>query len=482
MIGKLTGRALSAAKASGRDKTLVTIFAVALIARIAVALWMYVSHGFDAQVFEFGDSTRYLAVAKNLLAGHGYSSAFEPPFAPDNYRTPGYPFFLLPWLAAFRSYLPAVATQIAIGALVPVFAYLIGLRLSLPRRAVIFAAYWNALFPATIVWGVSVITESLFTALFLAGFLVFLRWLGSPRSLRLAAVFAVVWGVAGLVRPVMEPLLAVALVTLLVSARKEWKKTLAAAAIAVAVYVAVMSPWLVWNRLQFGKWESTSLAWMNIQITYASGIRAMRDGTPWETAHVKVEEEMAAKYGLTEEVRMQPRSQELLKRLAIEAISAAPREAATILASSFASFMTHDSTADILRRIDAIPPIESGVSGTLVLLEKGPAGIVDIFSKHGVWIVIPAVMRLFWILMFLGTVVSTVVATLRPVPARYGQILAALAIFGMGAMATTIGLGIEARHRYPIEPLYLLLGASGIAVSYGWCKQAALKNFKTWKR
>jgi hypothetical protein len=29
-------------------------------------------------------------------------------------------------------------------------------------------------------------------------------------------------------------------------------------------------------------------------------------------------------------------------------------------------------------------------------------------------------------------------------------------------MAGTIALGIEARHRFPIEPLYLLLGAAGL--------------------
>lgn len=448
---------------SGTDRILPILFATALAFRVAVALWMWLSHGQDVSVFLFGDSTRYLAVANNLLAGHGYSSAFEAPFAPDNYRTPGYPLFLLPWLAAFGSYMPAVAIQLALGAMAPVLTFLIGLRLKLSRRVSLFAAWFGALFPATAIWTASVITEPLFTFLFLAGLLVFLIWLERPRSWRLAAALAALWALAGLVRPVMELPLATALVVIAVVARKDLKAVLPRAALALAVYAAIMSPWIVWNRIQFGRWQSTSLVWMNVQMTYASGIKAIREGLPWEDAQVAVESSLQSEYGLTEDLRRQPASQDLLRILAIRDIAGAPRESAMILAGALTAFATHDSTADLLRRYGALPPVESGVSGTLVLLEKGPAGIGDIIAKHGVWLAIPLLMRIFWALMLIGMAVSLARLLSRRTEARAGRLFAALMFVEMAAMASTIALGIEARHRYPVEPLYLLLGAAGIA-------------------
>ena len=438
---------------------LLPIFLAAIFVRLAVAVFLFVKFGENG--FLFGDSERYLAVAHNLLSGRGYSSALAP-FLPDNYRTQGYPLFLLPFIWITKSYLWAIAMQIVAGSLVPVCTYLIGNALRLPRKATVFAAWFNAFFPATVLWGVSIITESLFTAFFLGGLLLFLRWLSKLRSWRAAVAFASVWAVAGLIRPVMELPFLSALIILMVSARREWRKALIASTLALFVYGAVIFPWFAWNRLQFGKWQSTSLVWMNIQMTYSSGIRALKEGLPWEEAHVEVEKKMESDYGLTEDERRQPRNQPLLKHLALTEIKSAPRETVMILSGALLAFFTHDSTADLLRRYEIIPPVEFGVSGTLILLEKGSAGVADILSKHGIWILIPAMMRVFWLFIFIGVVFSVLSLFLKNTPARPGRLLAIMLIAETAIMAGTIALGIEARHRFPIEPLYLLLGAAGL--------------------
>src|SRR5258707_1185660 len=38
--------------------------------------------------------TRYEPIARNLAAGHGFSRAAAPPYAPDGFNQPGYPLFL----------------------------------------------------------------------------------------------------------------------------------------------------------------------------------------------------------------------------------------------------------------------------------------------------------------------------------------------------------------------------------------------------
>ncbi|MHB2019410.1 MAG: glycosyltransferase family 39 protein [Candidatus Xenobia bacterium] len=48
----------------------------------------------------FGDAWHHLMIARNLMAGHGFSHGSTPPYQPDGQRSPLYPLLLLPVVAA----------------------------------------------------------------------------------------------------------------------------------------------------------------------------------------------------------------------------------------------------------------------------------------------------------------------------------------------------------------------------------------------
>src|SRR5208282_3436468 len=71
-----------------------------------------------------GDSLGYWTLAQNLLHHGVFSLSSSPPYAAETFRTPGYPFFLVPFAAAFRSPLiPVAGAQCLIGVLTVLIAW-----------------------------------------------------------------------------------------------------------------------------------------------------------------------------------------------------------------------------------------------------------------------------------------------------------------------------------------------------------------------
>lgn len=80
----------SFASSSGRRPILVAAIATLLILGLGYRFGYLLPH---ARVF--GDGFwRYDPLARNLLAGHGFSTSVTPPYAPDIFDVPGYPLFV----------------------------------------------------------------------------------------------------------------------------------------------------------------------------------------------------------------------------------------------------------------------------------------------------------------------------------------------------------------------------------------------------
>lgn len=440
------------------NRPLLVLFVAALAVRLAVWLFIFAKSG-DAG-FIFGDSTRYLAVAENFLRGRGYSSALQPPYLPDNYRTPGYPLFLIPFLAANAGASLVALAQTFLAALIPPTAFAFGRRLGLSNRAALFGAGFTALSPAIAIWSVAVLTEPLFTLLFLAGLLVFSRLLERP-SLGAGLTFAALWGYAGLIRPVLNFPFAAAVVVLLIVQRRELRKVLASALAAAALFIVLLSPWLFWNRIEFGKFTMTSLTWSNIYVHYTSGTLALQEKIPFDAAEKIVTDRLYNQYGIDDDGRKLPKNEPLLKKLALAEIRRAPGRTLEIGAIAAAAFFTHDSTLDLFRSYGLLAPAAS-LSSTLAIIQSGPGAIVPIVEKFGPLVFLPLLFRAFWFLLFVGFIIFSVQAVFRPVSRRAARIFIAALIFAIAAMAASIGFGVEQRHRYPVEPLILMFGAAGL--------------------
>src|SRR5712692_4189553 len=109
---------------SWRAAIVVTLIALAL--RVS----LLVNAAPDAtRLLSVPDSAEYVAIAKNLESGHGFSASASAPYVPDVRRTPLYPAMLAAVFAWPHAGLRAVAlANVMAGALTVFLAYVIARR------------------------------------------------------------------------------------------------------------------------------------------------------------------------------------------------------------------------------------------------------------------------------------------------------------------------------------------------------------------
>jgi 4-amino-4-deoxy-L-arabinose transferase-like glycosyltransferase len=193
----------------------------------------------------YPDSGSYLAAGHDLITGNGFAST-------EDYRTAAYPLYL-----ALAELLPAsTPTAAAAG------QHLLGVAFSV---AVVVAAWrYFGRFPALIsgllvactpyVSNVehTIMPDFPFTVAVFAGAVTLTEAaLRKPASYRLLALSGVVFGLAAHVKPNGQALIMAAPIVLAVTTRTWWP-TIAGSLVVAATALAVMSPWILRNQLQFG--------------------------------------------------------------------------------------------------------------------------------------------------------------------------------------------------------------------------------------
>lgn len=80
-------------KLFGKPILLSRIMVILLVIIVAVAIRLFiVLH--EAKLIGGDDAGRHDVLARNLVEGNGFSKAFSPPYYPDDFDQPGYPFFV----------------------------------------------------------------------------------------------------------------------------------------------------------------------------------------------------------------------------------------------------------------------------------------------------------------------------------------------------------------------------------------------------
>ncbi|MDB4907628.1 MAG: hypothetical protein JWO05_2412 [Gemmatimonadetes bacterium] len=211
----------------------------------AFAAWILAGVAAAAPVGSFYDDGFYVALARSIATGGGFHTGNLPGAPPSTHYPPGYPLVLaLLWhaapfpavLATFLLFNAACMGAVAAG------AYWLARRvlaLSVTISAVVAIAGAVSIPPMLL--GAVVLSESLFLAMLLP-LLVLAERFTQRDGVREAVLLAVVAGAATLVRTQGIALLpAVALVYVLRGRRRE-------AAAFAGVFVAVVLPWLIWQR------------------------------------------------------------------------------------------------------------------------------------------------------------------------------------------------------------------------------------------
>lgn len=243
-------------------KAEILIFCLAFGIRFVYAVtvqFLYGSHSFIA----YSDAESFVRVAENFILYGVFSESYSAPFVPESLRAPGYPFFLA-LLLWFKTPLIGIAIiQNFFAGIEAVLIYRLGKNLFYSGFAGAAAAVMFSLEPVSIYWSNLLMSDNLFAFLFIAALYLFaknrLYW------------FAAMLGFAALVRPIglyFFPLFLIAFFTLyyfefrplnMLSAVKK-------ALITVLIFLAVIFPWFLRNKIVFDTWAFSSAGWVNMTI------------------------------------------------------------------------------------------------------------------------------------------------------------------------------------------------------------------------
>ena len=253
----------------------VVVVAAALVIRSLVAMSAFAVNGAEHFV-DNSDSVQYLALATSLASGDGLIFGenvapdivgwYSAPEAgvPDVVRTPGYPLFIALGTLAGYPVAITIALQLLLGAVSAGLVYQIARRVTSSGTVALWAGLLYAADPLSVLHTTYVMSETLFTTVFLTHLLFLYRYAdtGSPRSAALAGTAA---ALAVLIRPIAFhwPLIAT-LILLLIPAARHSRRLLA---VAVSVFaLTAAGPLVAWTARNAtnGYWGFSAMQDVNL--------------------------------------------------------------------------------------------------------------------------------------------------------------------------------------------------------------------------
>jgi hypothetical protein len=412
----------------------VGLFAAALLTRLVI---FGIAMTADPTLPFDDDSAGYVTLADTMRAGHGFSWSTTAPYAPNSFRTPGYPAFILVHEVAFGTPVAALVTQVFLSVLIGWIVLLIGRRYFTPLIA--FAGTGIFLFmPFSLIVPERYLTQVPFTLVVMCAVWAFLQYMhDDTKKYLIGAALAV--PIAALIRPIAMLLVAPFIAILLFAAFTKqiaWQRALAASAVFIAVFAVGVAPWVLRNQHVFGRAALSSLVPSQLYFYDDPAIYATTHHVSYQDAHQALVQriESVTQVPVTDyEPYMQfsPITDALIaegKKVAFES----PTALALTRLEEFFKFFVRDGIRYVLERYG-----------------------VD--TAHGPGFLAVVVERLTLAVLMIGFFYSSVRALLStniPVLAMSCVVLYFAVLTGVMASA---GL------RYPAEPLFILLGVAGVA-------------------
>jgi 4-amino-4-deoxy-L-arabinose transferase-like glycosyltransferase len=228
-----------------RQKVLISILCLAMFLRIIFITFYWTNKPLTL------DMKEYILLAKNVAQGKGFNYGEEEGMNIEHYsRPPLYPFFLAGIFSLFGSNLHAVRIiQALMGVINCVLIYLLARRIFNQYVGVI-AAFISAIYLPFIWYSAHILSEVLFSTLFLTCVLFLLA---NNRPYKQQIIAGIFLGLSVLCRPVGLFFLPVALIWLIFNFRNSYTKMGKALAFFLIGFILIVVPWIIRNYVILGQ-------------------------------------------------------------------------------------------------------------------------------------------------------------------------------------------------------------------------------------
>lgn len=423
-------------------RTLTYILGGALFARLVV--W---AGGLkDASRYLTPDSSDYIGLAQNLVETGFYGTAAHP----EIFRVPGYPAFLavLSWVIDSPALICLLQVFMGVGTIWLVWK--LGQKVY-GQRIGLMAASIQAVSMVSIVYNCRVLSETLFTLLFVM-FLYVLVVVSecsiSRERICRAAACGLLLAVMAYVRAIAIPFVVFPLVLLL------WKYRVRAALVCIGMFLVGVAPWYLRNWQKVDYPHFSGIAAKNMYRYNAALLVAERDNNPYAEVQHRVSQELSKLDGQAAKARH-------ARRRALEEISQAPGTYLWVHAKTVPTNLL-PAVGSLLQTYG----VEVGQSGTLAVIRSRGivAGVQHYFRGKWGWLFL---MTPLIVLLGMIYVMDLIGMTWLIWNSRLGAfevfLLAVVAYFLLAP-----GGAAHPRFRVPIMPILSLFAANGLCLVGEW--------------
>lgn len=218
------------------------------------------------------DAIEYTTIAKNLSENNAFSKSSIAPFIPNFFRLPGYPFWLTFIYLIFGSFKPAIFLGMAIFALSASLVYLI-MREVFSEKLAFWSALIFAIEPRMAFSAPFLLSEQIFLPIFLLSIFFAVKFFNYQEKKNYLFLSAILLGLSSLTRGIVLYLWLVFIVVFFIKLYKAYSlgKILKTLGLATLVFILVISPWFIRNKLVLNTWQFSSgsglvIYWGHLEI------------------------------------------------------------------------------------------------------------------------------------------------------------------------------------------------------------------------
>jgi 4-amino-4-deoxy-L-arabinose transferase-like glycosyltransferase len=436
-----------------KASALTAVIALGTALRLALFVWTCYQSP-DLSTLHYSDTISYVEPAESLLDEGRFASHGQP----ELFRTPGYSLLLLPGIALQHVELVTFFIQLILSVATIWLVYGIALDLFGDSRAALGAALLMAVEPLAIIFTSALLSETLFTFVFVLFLRYFLRYLSSHKVVDLA-VCGLLLAAATFVRPVTYYLPAALVVGL--SARALWlgqpRLRLIHCGVFAVASVVPLAAWQMRNARVADYSAFSASADFNLYYHHAAWAIAqhrgqtlgsvqdefgIRDDNAFDATHPDLRSASRAQRFAF----MGLEGKRLVRQYFPEWVKVQIRNVMMIaLNPGGTSFLQLATTTPVPR------PQRLASAGVLATVRQMAAETPILFFAS---LVLGAVVGCMYLLSFLGWS-----ASLKRRPWEMAVLLGITGYF----VATSAAV-VEARLRHPVMPMLCLLGGAGIVV------------------